>query len=179
MNATNYQMRTMCQTCQCIGSMQLGACGKPAWCACVKGGGPYVAAPGTIVKITFESHEAAAFREQCRLASNAERGARDDLSQRWVRCGRGYRELPPWSAKCKALARAYALACRALRKLQRQCVHPERSMFNRECCGVCKMHVETDVEQHRHLVRQGYFNRTTSAERRAAFTESKGESHVA
>lgn len=110
---------------------------KPIWCRCPKTGGPYQAPPGHVTAFIFESPPEAAFSELCRVTSNAERLARDDLSQRYVRCGSGYRELPRSSPKRCALEKRYAAALRALRRLQAKCSHPRRCIFNPLACGVC------------------------------------------
>lgn len=94
-------------------------------------------APGHVVSLVFETAPEHALAELCRLAGNAERSARDDLSQRFVRCGRGWRELPRSHPKRAALEGRYTAALRALRKLQRQCKHPRRSMYCSDACGVC------------------------------------------
>lgn len=149
------RLPAICQKCGRRG-MHNGAA-KPRWCRCPKVGGPYVAPPGFVAVITFESPCDAAFRERCRLLGNAEREARDALSERWVRCGRGWRELGWSSPKRRRLERAYRKALRALEAVQAQCAHDEldRSIFDRGMCGVCYAHVVSDIEQHRHLVREG------------------------
>lgn len=113
-----------------------------------------VAAPGQVVRFTYESPDAAAFRETCRLASNAEREARDNLSQRFVRAGSGWRELPRSSPKRRVLEKAYAKAVRAVEALQARCPHASRCLFERVFCDVCRAHVECDVEHYRHIVRE-------------------------
>jgi hypothetical protein len=116
--------------------------------------GPHIAPPGHVTRFTYESPAAAAFREACRLASNAEREARDNLSQRFVRAGTGWRELPSSSPKRRALERAHTNAVRAVEALQARCPHTSRSLFNRVFCDVCHAHVECDVGHYRHLVRE-------------------------
>jgi hypothetical protein len=129
----------LCQSCGKQGTTVFGEHGKPAWCACSgrKLGGPYVAAPGFVVAFIYESADAAAFRERCRLAGNAFIAAKDARSSRWVRCGRGWRELPRGYAKRERLERAYTNALRALRKLQRQCPHERASIFDPCMCDCC------------------------------------------
>lgn len=130
----------------------------PAWCRCRKLGrrsaGPFVAPPGFVARFSCEDADAAAFRERCRLVSNAEREARDALAGRWVRCGRGWRELPIGTPKRDALEAAYRTALRALTALQRECPHPSRSIFNPIFCDVCHAQVECNVEHYRHVVRE-------------------------
>jgi hypothetical protein len=155
---------------------------QPTWCKCAdnKGrraaavvkaggammpGGPYVAPPGHVTAFVFESQDAAAFREICRLAGNAERQARDDLSLRWVRSGKGWRELPRSSPKRRALESAYAKASRALDALRARCPHSGRSPFDKTSCDVCYEYVECDVDRRRHLVREvgeAFANRVAS-----------------
>lgn len=158
---------SLCQSCGHQGPVDVGTAtsANPPWCTCTgkNKGGPYVAPPGVVVCLSYESKEDSAFREECRLAGNAERHARDDLSLRWVRSGRGWRELPRSSPKRRRLEGAYRKALRALEALQARCAHAERSMFSHEHCGVCYAHVETDVEQHRHLVREGFYRRRSAA----------------
>ena len=145
---------------------------QPAWCSCTdkKGrraeaimvagdsrqhpGGPYVAAPGHTVAFIYESKDDSSFRETCRLAGNAEREARDNLSQRFVRCGKGWRELPRSSPRRRVLEAAYAKASRALEALRARCPHAGRSLFSKAQCDVCYAHVECDVEHHLHLVQE-------------------------
>ena len=115
---------------------------------------PHMAPPGHVTRFTYESSAAANFREACRLASNAEREARDNLSQRFVRAGTGWRELPSSSPKRRALERAYIKAACAVEALQARCPHESRSIFNRVFCDVCGAHVECNVEHYRHLVRE-------------------------
>lgn len=150
------KIRAICQKCGRTGVTQLDGRARPSWCKCPRKGlgGPYVAAPGHVVRFTYESSAAAAFREACRLASNAEREARDNLSQRLVRAGKGWRELPRSSPKRRALEKAYAKAVRAIEALQARCPHESRSLFNRVFCDVCDAHVECDVEHYRHIVRE-------------------------
>lgn len=147
----------MCQSCGGRGVVPADPAKKPRWCTCDKGprhgGGPFVAPPGVVVVYRFESRDDHAFRERCRLVGNAERRARDDLSGRFVRSGRGYRELPKSSPKRRGLETAYRRALRALEAVQAECAHGSRSIFNRVFCDVCYAHVECDVEHHRHLVR--------------------------
>jgi hypothetical protein len=149
------RLPALCQSCGERGVMT-GESGKVPWCKCTgkKPGGPYVAPPGFVARFTFEARDAAAFRERCCLAGNAEREARDRLSERWVRCGRGWRELPRSSSKRKALEASYRAALRALEALQTECSHPERSLFAKEYCGVCHARVEVEIAQFRHLERE-------------------------
>jgi hypothetical protein len=146
----------LCQSCGQQGVTPFGGHAKPAWCKCTgkKLGGPYVAPPGYIVRFAYESTDDAAFREACRLAGNAEREARDNLSQRFVRSGKGWRELPRSSPKRRALEAAYRKASRALEALRARCPHTGRSLFSKAQCDICYAHVECDVEHHRHLVRE-------------------------
>lgn len=151
-------VRSLCQGCGEIGTTYLGETriSKPSWCKCTKRShGPIVAAPGTVVRITFESADDAAFRARCDVASKAFADARDAWSTRWVRCGRkGWRELPATSPKVRALDAAYRKAERDLEKLQAECRHPQRSLFSHIHCDVCHAHVECDVAHYRHLVRE-------------------------
>ena len=125
--------------------------------------GPIIAAPGTVVMFRFESKDAAAFRERCRLAGNAEHDAKHAYREgRWVRCGRGYRCLPDDSPKVRALIAAHDAAIAALEALQAECPHEGRSPYAREHCDCCYAHVESDIAQHRHLVREGLYQETGS-----------------
>lgn len=158
MNAVKMKMR--CQGCAREGVKTFGSLARPRWCRCSgRGFGPIVAAPGTIVRMIFEGPKDAAFRERCRVLGIAERAARDELSKRYVRCGRGWRELPESSPKRRALYAAHDAAIADLERAQAECPHDPfaRSMFDRETCGVCYAHVESDVAQHRHLVREGLY----------------------
>lgn len=152
----------LCQSCNRSGLHTFGSVGQPRWCRCRKGTltfGPIVAAPGTILSWRFEDKADADFREQCRLAGNAEREARDAAtSGRWVRCGRGYRRLSDTSPKVVALYAAHDAAIAALEALQAQCPHRDRSPYAREYCDCCYAHVESDIEHHRHLVREGFYD---------------------
>lgn len=126
---------------------------RPAWCACTgKSCGPYVAPPGFIGRMIFENSDEAAFRERCGLASNAEREARDRLV-RYVRCGRGFRELPRTHPRRKASEAAWRKACRALEALQTICPHTHRNFFHPVACDVCHAHIECNVQEFRHFVR--------------------------
>lgn len=157
------RVQMLCQTCGRSGLHAFGAIAKPRWCRCVGTSGPIVMAPGVVMAVRFESADDAAFRERCRVLGNTERTARDALSSRWVRCGRGWRELPRTSPKRQRLERAYASARRALQAAQRECPHRDRSLFDPEMCGTCHAHVESDIEQHRHMVREGFFLRRRGA----------------
>lgn len=146
----------LCQSCGGSGTYEPDRfSAKPSWCTCLDFGGPYIAPPGHVTCYRVESKEDAAFRERCRLAGNAERQARDAaICAKWVRAGKGYRELPLSSPKRRTAEFVYRKALRALRRLQRECSHPSRSMFNEQCCDVCFAHVQCDVAQYRHLVKQ-------------------------
>jgi hypothetical protein len=136
-------------------AMLTSGVGKEPWCKCPpkKNGGPYVAPPDVIVRYTFESKDAAAFRERCRLASNSERRARDAITDaRYTPKLRRRRDSSPI---VKAAVKAYRAALRELEALQAVCPHESRSMFNRVFCDVCSAHVECDVEHFRHCVREG------------------------
>ena len=151
----------ICIKCNKSGLVDIGGRDiKPSWCTCPDIGGPYNAPPGFVARWTYEAKDAAAFREACRLASNAEREARDEmLSTFWVgyqRNGRRFvRAVPKANRKRGAAERRYANKLRALRKLQRQCEHPARSLFDSESCDVCHAHVESDIARHRHLAAEG------------------------
>lgn len=147
----------LCQTCGNRGLMPHGTDEIPSWCTCTgkgpRGGpGPFVAPPGVIVRYIFETPEAAAWRERCRLAGNAERRARDAI------CEATYypsgRKRPGWQKLRRAAIRAHDRAIDALEALQLQCSHPSRSMFSPVHCDVCYAHVECNVEHFRHLVRE-------------------------
>lgn len=150
----------ICERCKNQGPIDLGRADlnkprpQPLWCTCTTKdgkraedvlasgggllpGGPLNAAPGTVVAFVFESEQESAFREKCRLAGNAYIEAKDELSSRWVRCGRGWRELPRGNPKRDRLEKNFAGAKRALRRLQLACKHPRRSIFDPACCGVC------------------------------------------
>lgn len=152
----------LCQSCKRSGKHTFGSNGQPRWCRCRKRAGtfgPIVAAPGTILVWRFEAQSDADFREQCRLAGNAQRTALETLrSDKWVRCGKGYRELPRTSAKRRGLEAAYKKALAGLTALQAQCPHGDRSPYQPEYCGCCYAHVESNIEHHRHLVREGFFD---------------------
>lgn len=160
MNAT--RMPALCQGCGAQGPMRsledvkASGIGKEPWCKCPpkKLGGPYVAPPGFVARFTFESKEEHEFRERCRLAGNAERAAKDAMVGRYVKCGRGSRRLPDSHPRVRALLSNWRKAARVLERLQAECSHPERSLFNRIMCGVCYAQVECDVEHYRHLVRE-------------------------
>src|ERR1043166_668447 len=145
----------VCQGCKKTGCYDAAQGERAPWCTCsARTYGPYVAAPGVIIALRYESQEDAALREEARLAGNAEREARDALSGRYVKAGKGYRELPKTRPKRRGLESAYRKACRAQEAVQARCSHPERSLFSKAHCGVCHAYVECDVEQHRHLVRE-------------------------
>lgn len=155
------RLLSLCQGCGKQGATAIGDREKPEWCTCTgvrkKGGcgfGPYVAAPGFVACFTFESKEDAAFRERCRLAGNERHRAKEALSDRWVKCGRGFRELPLSHPKRKALELRYRKALRAEEALQAVCRHPSRSIYFRIFCDVCHAQVECDIEHFRHLVRE-------------------------
>ena len=94
----------------------------------------------------------AAWRERCRLAGNAERGARDAITHaRYTDSGR---KRPDSSPIVRAAVKAYRAALRTLESLQAQCSHPSRSMFSPVHCDVCYAHVECNVEHFRHVVRE-------------------------
>ncbi len=146
----------LCQGCKKTGLYDAQVTpGRAPWCTCLaRAYGPYVAAPDVVIALRFEDRTEAAFREECRLAGNVEREARDALSGRYVRAGKGFRELPKTSPKRRALEAEYRKACRAHEALQARCAHPERSQFSRAHCGVCHAYVECDVALRRHLVRE-------------------------
>lgn len=146
----------LCQSCGRRGRVAVGSArAKERWCRCPKGkSGPYVSPPGHVTVFHFRSKADAEFRERCRLLGNAERRARDALSGRFVRCGRGWRELPRSAPKRRVLETNYREALRALEKVQALCPHAERSMFAPVMCGVCYAHVECDVAHHAHLIRE-------------------------
>ncbi len=148
--------RIVCQGCQKTGLYDPpSADGRATWCTCgARTFGPYVAAPGVVFALVYESQEDAAFRESCRLAGNAERDARDALSGRYVRSGKGWRELPKASPKRRALEATYRKACRAHEALQARCSHPSRSQHSKAHCDVCHAYVECDVALHHHFVRE-------------------------
>lgn len=135
----------LCQKCGKTGPYPLGdAPDRVAWCTC-KIQGPFVAPPGHITRFTVRTKEEAAFAERCRLASNAERRARDDLAAIWV----GYRrrgkyqvrKLPETHPKRVKLERAYDAALAAIEALQAECSHPGRCFFNRDFCDVCDLYL--------------------------------------
>lgn len=139
----------LCQSCGEQGPMRSLAeskaqGGKEPFCKCPpkKFGGPYVMPAGIVVRAIYETRDQADFRERCRLAGNAFIAAKDGLSSRWVRCGRGWRELPRGNAKRERIERAYTNAKRALTKLQRVCPHEHRSMFDETGCDVCHADIE-------------------------------------
>jgi hypothetical protein len=155
-NSAAIKPRTLCQGCGKSGPLALfRGDAQPRWCACtLKGerarallkrgfagvlpGGPYIAAPGSVAAVIFESRADAEFRERCRLASNAERRARDvALTAKWGRQGKRFRELPRSHPKRAEAEKRYAKCLRALRDLQRKCKHPHRCHFNSDACGVC------------------------------------------
>lgn len=150
----------VCQSCGERGVMRPHAemlasgTGKEPWCKCgpKKLGGPYVNPPGHVTVFIFESKDAAAFREQCRLAGNAERQARDAITEaRYTASGR---RRPDSSPRVRSALKAHRAAIRAHEKLQAVCSHPSRSIFNRIFCDVCHAQVECDVEHYRHIVRE-------------------------
>lgn len=152
-------VKMLCQSCNRTGAHAFGDLQKPRFCRCKAGKvGPIVAAPGTIVCFRFGRTDDTAFREQCRLASNAERRARDVCSLRFVKIGEDYRELPPMSPKRQRHEKAYAAAIAALEALQAICPHEDRSHYAPEHCDCCHAHVESDIAQHRHLVREGFYD---------------------
>jgi hypothetical protein len=136
----------VCRTCGNCGPVP--ATGVPAWCTCTGTGGPYNAPPGTVVQYTFETREAVAFRERCRLAANAERVARDVVTRvRWDGAvGRPRRFTHPL---VREAVRVYAEAARSLEILQAQCPHPSRSPYAPEHCDACAAQVQCGVEDHR------------------------------
>lgn len=147
----------LCQGCKKTGlyDPQNGRERAP-WCTCpARAYGPYVAAPGVVFALVYESQADAAFRDACRLAGNALCAAKDALSGRYVRSGKGWRELPKTSPKRRRLEADYRKACRAEEALQARCEHPERSPYSKAHCGVCHAYVECDVAHHHHLVREG------------------------
>lgn len=147
----------VCQGCKKTGRYDSSASDRAPWCTCpARAFGPYVAAPGVVFALVYESKPDAAFRDACRLAGNAERDARDALSGRFVRLrsGKGWRELPKTSPKRRALEGAYRKACRAHEALQARCSHPERCQYSKAHCGVCHAYVECDVALHHHFVRE-------------------------
>lgn len=147
------RVRLLCQSCGNQGAHDFSDSSQPSWCTCTKAYGPIVAAPGTIVRMTFESKENAVFRAECLIASNAFFEAKDALSERWVKCGRGWRELPASHPKVRGLHKAYNDALAELEWLQSLCRHPSRCLFSRIHCDVCHAHVECDVAHYRHLVK--------------------------
>lgn len=155
------RVKMACRGCGRQGVQAFGDCRKLRWCRCVKSFGPIVAAPGTVVRLMFESEEDARFRERCRLAANAEHDARHAWREgRWVRCGKGYRRLPDNAKKVIALAKAHDDALAALEALQALCSHEGRSIFDREMCDCCyarvaAMRASSHIAQHRHFVREG------------------------
>lgn len=155
-------VKMLCQSCKRTGRHKFGSGTRPRFCRCKKRGGsfgPIVAAPGTILTWRFEPADVAAFREKCGLASNAERTARDEAqSAYWVACGKGYRRLPATSPRVIAAEAAYDAALVALEALQAVCPHEGRSPYAEEYCDCCHAHVESDIEQHRHMVREGFFD---------------------
>lgn len=131
-----------CQGCDRTGTVKGTRGGKkPSWCRCKGVAGPFHPPAGVVYRYTFETTDAASFRERGRLLGNAYIEARDALSGRWVRCGRGWRELPRGNAKRERLEAAFAKAKRDLAKHQRACSHPTRSMFAHDRCDVCHAHV--------------------------------------
>lgn len=133
----------LCEGCGRKGTYTMGNTRRPSWCRCKGTPGILRSPAGVVVCFTFESTDDAVFRERCRLAGNAERQARDNLCHRFVRCGKGWRELPRGNSKRDGLERAYSAALRVLRKCQRECVHPSPSHYNPDCCGVCYVAIET------------------------------------
>lgn len=134
-------VRMLCQGCGRSGMHRFGG-NKPRWCRCPKAKrthGPIVAAPGTVVRLTFESADDAGFRARAAEVIRAWFDARDALSSRWVRCGRGWRELPRSSPRRKALELAFRRATRAWDAIQGECPHRGRSLFDPNSCDVCGM----------------------------------------
>lgn len=148
------RVRMICQGCDRGGRHAFGSPGRPGWCRCVGTFGPIVAAPGTVVELRFDSLTDASFHERCRRLGQAYHDAKDNLTDRWVRCGRGWRELPSTSRKRILLEADYEHALAMLEAAQAECPHLERSLFAPEYCGVCYAHVECDVAQYRHLLRE-------------------------
>jgi hypothetical protein len=101
--------------------------------------GVRVAPSGFIARLTFDAPALAKFRERCRLASCAERAARDDVTRaRYTESGR----LRPTSSRIVKLALAHYRAARsALDKLQAACRHPSRSIHSPVHCDICKKEV--------------------------------------
>lgn len=164
------RVKMVCQSCKRAGRQSFGDGSKPRWCRCTKAAhGPIVMAPGVVVMVRFEPSSDAAFRERCRLASNAHREAVETLrSDKWVRCGKGYRELPLDSPTRKKLEASYDSTLAALEALQAECPHRDRSPYQPEYCDCCYAHVESDIEQRRHLVREGFYPRKRRATQVAA-----------
>lgn len=101
--------------------------------------GPFVAPPGYIATLSFETVSERAFALRCRLAANAERFARDvALRARFTPAGR----RRPSSAKIVKASRAdYRKARRALDGLQAVCPHARRSIYSPVHCDVCKAEI--------------------------------------
>lgn len=112
--------------------------------------GPVTAPPGHITVYRFETKEQHAFRERCRLAGNAERQARDAITE--ARWGGGEKRRPDSHPKVRAALKAYRAAARELEACQARCAHPSRSIFSPVHCDVCHEHVECDVENYRRHV---------------------------
>lgn len=157
MKNTPVRLPSVCAGCKRSGLYTLGSGGRPRWCRCKGIPGVLHPPPGHVTVFHYRSKEEAAFRERCRLAGNAERQARDGLSDRFVRCGRrGWRELPRSSPKRRGLDLAYRRARRTLDALQAACAHDilDRSRDAPEYCGACYAHVFTDIVVHRQFARR-------------------------
>lgn len=113
----------------------------PRWCRCDLSTTYVVpslqAAPGTTVALIFRTEEEAAFEARAKTAASQFIDARDAMSQRFVRCGTGWRELPARSPKMRALVKVYNRTVTALLAVQAECAHPRRSRFCSWRCDVC------------------------------------------
>lgn len=149
-------MPSLCQGCGEQGVLRGDA--RPSWCRCPPSKyGPFVAPPGFVARITFETREAAAFRERCALLGHAWREACDALrSASWVgytRNGKRFVRQAPRTSRWRALRRASLRALRALEAIQRECPHESRSMFAPIFCDVCGEQVECNLAEREHFVR--------------------------
>lgn len=121
--------RAACQGCRRSGVYREGAA-KQRWCRCSKRAvGPYVAPKGQIVCYVFEaplSPAEQAIDTEAREVRAEYYAAKDAPTYRYVRCGRGWRELSETSPKRLASTRRWEAAVARVEELQGRCPHLDR-----------------------------------------------------
>lgn len=128
------RLTAVCQGCGGSG-MTTGLGTKPPWCKCKGSCGPYHAPKGSVTLILFMTPEEKAFRDAARVITNEWVDAKSaGADARWTPSLRRRSEKSPIY---KAWRKRFGAALAALEKLEAECPHTGRSMYQPHLCDVC------------------------------------------